>query len=65
MNVAFRLADPSLDGPFLKQAEQRGLTALKGHRSVGGCRASIYNAMPVEGVQPLGDFMLEFCEKNQ
>ncbi len=64
MNVAFRLANADLDGPFLKQAEQRGLAALKGHRSVGGCRASIYNAMPVEGVQLLHDFMLDFCKEN-
>lgn len=65
MNVAFRLANPDLDGPFLEQAQQRGLAYLKGHRSVGGCRASIYNAMPVEGVQLLRDFMLEFCNKNE
>jgi phosphoserine aminotransferase len=64
MNVAFRLAKPELDEPFLKQAAERGLCELKGHRSVGGCRASIYNAMPVEGVQLLRDFMLEFCAKN-
>jgi phosphoserine aminotransferase len=64
MNVSYRLANAELDGPFLKQAEQRGLTALKGHRSVGGCRASIYNAMPVEGVETLRDFMLEFQKKN-
>ncbi len=65
MNVTFRLADASLDKPFLEQAERRGLYALKGHRSVGGCRASIYNAMPVEGVEALRDFMLEFREKNK
>lgn len=65
MNVAFRLADPSREEPFLNQAEQRGLAGLKGHRSVGGCRASIYNAMPVEGVRALCDFMLEFCQKSQ
>jgi phosphoserine aminotransferase len=65
MNVAFRLANPELDGPFLKAAEDRGLAYLKGHRSVGGCRASIYNAMPIEGVQLLRDFMVEFCEKNK
>jgi phosphoserine aminotransferase len=65
MNVAFRLADPALDEPFLKQAAERDLCELKGHRSVGGCRASIYNAMPVEGVQLLHGFMLEFCKKNQ
>ena len=52
------------DEPFLKQAAERGLCELKGHRSVGGCRASIYNAMPVEGVKLLRDFMLEFREKN-
>jgi phosphoserine aminotransferase len=49
----------------VKQAAERGLVELKGHRSVGGCRASIYNAMPVEGVELLRDFMLEFCEKNK
>jgi len=65
MNVAFRLANAELDGPFLEQAAQRGLANLKGHRSVGGCRASIYNAMPIEGVRALHDFMLEFCEKNK
>jgi len=65
MNVAFRLADPGLDGTFVKQAADQGLAALKGHRSVGGCRASIYNAMPVEGVESLRDFMQEFCEKNR
>ena len=65
MNVPFRLADAALDGPFLEQAAENGLTSLKGHRSVGGCRASIYNAMPVEGVKALRDFMLDFCENNK
>ena len=65
MNVAFRLADSAHDEPFLKQAAERGLCELKGHRSVGGCRASIYNAMPVEGVKLLAEFMSEFCEKNK
>ncbi len=60
MNVPFRLRDESLDGAFLKGAQARGLLQLKGHRSVGGMRASIYNAMPVEGVQALVDWMLEF-----
>ncbi len=64
MNVPFRLANAALDEPFLKQAAERGLVELKGHRSVGGCRASIYNAMPVEGVQLLADFMQEFSTKN-
>ena len=63
MNVPFRLADAALDEPFLKEAATRGLCELKGHRSVGGCRASIYNAMPMAGVQVLRDFMLEFCQK--
>ena len=64
MNVTFRLVDTALEGQFFEQAAQRGLVALKGHRSVGGGRASIYNAMPVEGVRLLRDFMLEFREKN-
>lgn len=60
MNVPFQLAKPELDALFLEQAEARGLQALKGHRAVGGMRASIYNAMPLEGVQALVDFMQEF-----
>lgn len=61
MNVTFRLPDAALESQFLKEAQQRGLCELKGHRSVGGCRASIYNAMPMEGVELLRQFMLEFC----
>ncbi|MFN3919135.1 MAG: 3-phosphoserine/phosphohydroxythreonine transaminase [Methylohalobius sp.] len=60
MNVPFTLADPSLDAVFLQEAEAQGLVNLKGHRSVGGMRASIYNAMPIEGVRALVDFMQEF-----
>ncbi len=60
MNVPFTLADSALDGEFLKQAGDAGLKTLKGHRSVGGMRASIYNAMPEEGVTTLIDFMREF-----
>jgi phosphoserine aminotransferase len=60
MNVPFKLADESLDGAFLKGAEARGMLQLKGHRSVGGMRASIYNAMPKEGVQALVSYMKEF-----
>jgi phosphoserine aminotransferase len=60
MNVAFTLAKPDLDASFLKGAEERGMVQLKGHRSVGGMRASIYNAMPFEGVQRLVDYMKEF-----
>ncbi|NDC63070.1 MAG: 3-phosphoserine/phosphohydroxythreonine transaminase [Planctomycetia bacterium] len=60
MNVTFRLPDESLEKAFVKGATARGLVDLKGHRSVGGIRASIYNAMPVEGVEALRDFMVEF-----
>ena len=64
MNVPFTLKDASLDGEFIKQADARGLLQLKGHRSVGGMRASIYNAMPMEGVQALVKFMNGFSTKN-
>ena len=60
MNVPFKLKDEALDAEFLKGAEQRGMLQLKGHRSVGGMRASIYNAMPLEGVQALVAYMKEF-----
>ena len=60
MNVPFRLRDAALDAPFLAEAEALGLSQLKGHRSVGGMRASIYNAMAIEGVQALVDFMDTF-----
>ncbi|WP_018981834.1 3-phosphoserine/phosphohydroxythreonine transaminase [Salinimonas chungwhensis] len=60
MNVPFQLANPDLDKTFLRLADEAGLKALKGHRFVGGMRASIYNAMPVEGVQALVDFMTDF-----
>ena len=60
MNVPFTLADATLDGEFLSQAKSAGLLNLKGHRSVGGMRASIYNAMPEAGVDALIDFMGEF-----
>lgn len=60
MNIPFVLANPELDKSFLSLAEERGLSSLKGHRSVGGMRASIYNAMPEAGVVALIDFMKEF-----
>jgi phosphoserine aminotransferase len=60
MNVPFKLRDASLDGAFLEGAKARGMLQLKGHRSVGGMRASIYNAMPIEGVRALADYMREF-----
>jgi phosphoserine aminotransferase len=64
MNVPFTLADPALDASFLAEAKGEGLLTLKGHRSVGGMRASIYNAMPEEGVQALTSFMAEFERKR-
>jgi phosphoserine aminotransferase len=60
MNVTFRLPDARLDAPFLQGAEARGLVQLKGHRVVGGMRASLYNAMPLAGVQALVAWMQEF-----
>ena len=64
MNVPFTLADPKLDEAFLKGAEKEGMVQLKGHRSVGGMRASIYNAMPLAGVQCLADYMREFARRG-
>ncbi|KOR30223.1 hypothetical protein TI03_00030 [Achromatium sp. WMS1] len=64
MNVPFVLPDSALDAMFLEEAKQAGLVTLKGHRSVGGMRASIYNAMPEQGVQALVDFMTEFQNKH-
>ena len=63
MNVTFVTGDPELDARFVAQAGAVGFVNLKGHRSVGGMRASIYNAMPIEGVQKLTEFMAEFEEK--
>ena len=60
MNVVFQLPDPALDAPFLEGAKAAGLLALKGHRLVGGMRASLYNAMPIEGVQALVAYMKDF-----
>lgn len=63
MNIPFTLADDALNEQFLSQAESYGLTHLKGHRSVGGMRASLYNAMPIDGVHALVEFMREFERK--
>ena len=60
MNVVFRTPSEEMDAKFVAEATAAGLTQLKGHRLVGGCRASIYNAMPMEGVKKLVDFMKEF-----
>lgn len=64
MNVVFKLPSEQLDAKFVEQATQEGLTTLKGHRSLGGIRASIYNAMPTEGVQALAEFMRSFAKAN-
>ncbi|MBF0200809.1 MAG: 3-phosphoserine/phosphohydroxythreonine transaminase [Desulfamplus sp.] len=63
MNVSFNLPTPELEAKFIAEAAAARLSGLKGHRSIGGCRASIYNAFPVEGVEKLTAFMKEF-EKN-
>ena len=64
MNVTWRLPTPELDARFVAEAAAEGLVELKGHRSVGGIRASIYNAMPLEGVRALAAFMDDFAGRN-
>jgi phosphoserine aminotransferase len=64
MNVPFKLHDPSLDEAFLKGAREAGMVQLKGHRAVGGMRASIYNAMPIAGVRTLVEYMREFERRH-
>jgi phosphoserine aminotransferase len=64
MNVVFRLPSEDLEAKFVSESKSAGLIGLKGHRSVGGCRASIYNAMPLAGVQKLVDFMANFKKSN-
>ena len=64
MNIVFRLPSEELEAKFVKEAAALGMTGLKGHRSVGGIRASIYNAMPISGVEALVDFMNEFEKAN-
>jgi phosphoserine aminotransferase len=64
MNVPFTLKSEALDEPFLKGAKASGLVQLKGHRSVGGMRASIYNAMPEAGIDALVGYMQDFMKKN-
>jgi len=65
MNVTFRIKPETLEEKFIKEATEHGLIGLKGHRSVGGCRASIYNAMPLEGVKELVRFMEQFEKDNK
>ena len=64
MNVPFVTGNEEMDAKFVKEAEAAGFVNLKGHRSVGGMRASIYNAMPIEGVEKLVDFMARFEKEN-
>ena len=64
MNVVFKLDNDESDAKFLAEAAESGMTTLKGHRSLGGVRASIYNAMPLEGVETLAQFMTDFAQKN-
>lgn len=64
MNIAFNLPTPELEAKFIAEAAVEGLNGLKGHRSIGGCRASIYNAFPAEGVVKLVEFMMKFQAKN-
>lgn len=64
MNVTFVTGSEELDDRFVKEAKEAGLLSLKGHRSVGGMRASIYNAMPIEGVEALVAFMKKFEKEN-
>jgi phosphoserine aminotransferase len=64
MNVPFVTGNTELDAKFVKEAEKAGFVNLKGHRSVGGMRASIYNAMPIAGVEALVDFMKKFEAEN-
>ena len=64
MNVPFVTGNEELDAKFVKEATAAGFVNLKGHRTVGGMRASIYNAMPIEGVEKLVAFMKDFEEKN-
>jgi phosphoserine aminotransferase len=64
MNIVWRLPSEELEEKFIKEAKKEGFDGLKGHRSVGGCRASVYNAMPVEGIRKLVDFMKNFTANN-
>ena len=65
MNVPFVTGNKDLDAKFVAEAEQNGLVNIKGHRTVGGMRASLYNAMPIEGVQKLVEFMDKFERENR
>ena len=64
MNVTFRIKNAELDKAFLQGAQEREMDGLKGHRNVGGFRASLYNAFPVEGCRALADYLHEFARQN-
>jgi phosphoserine aminotransferase len=64
MNITFRLPTPELEQKFVSESQVEGLGGLKGHRSVGGCRASLYNALPFEAVKALVEFMKVFADRN-
>jgi phosphoserine aminotransferase len=64
MNVVWRLSSEQLEEQFISQAKKAGMVGLKGHRSVGGIRASIYNAIPLASVEALAEFMKDFEKKN-
>lgn len=64
MNITFRLKDEELEKQFLTEASKEGFVGLNGHRSVGGCRALTYNAVPYESCKALSEFMIEFQRKN-
>jgi phosphoserine aminotransferase len=65
MNVCFVMENPEFEKPFLKLCDEKGIIGIKGHRSVGGFRASIYNALPITSIYVLIDAMQEFAEKNK
>ena len=65
MNITFRVANEELEKQFLAEAKAAGFIGLNGHRSVGGCRASTYNAVPLETCKALRDFMVAFQQKHQ
>ena len=64
MNITFRLPSEELEDKFVKEASALKLSGLKGHRSVGGCRASCYNALPIKACEALADFMKDFVKRN-
>jgi len=64
MNITFRLASEELEAMFIAEAKKNGMIGLKGHRNVGGCRASTYNSLPLPAAHALGEFMTEFAKKH-